>query len=65
MQQDRTTPRALLNRTLITVQVTASELHTLIEALETKAAKAAEDGDQIDFADFLYRRCAELREACR
>jgi hypothetical protein len=62
---DRTTPRALLRRSLISLAVTPSELSLLIEALNAKAVRAAEDPDQIDFADFLFRRVAELREAGR
>lgn len=64
-QIDRFAPRALLIRPAITVEVTPSELHVLIEALETQAARAAENGAQVDFADYLYRRVAELREAAR
>jgi hypothetical protein len=40
-------------------------LTLLIEALNAKAVRAAEVSEQIDFADFLFRRCAELREAVR
>jgi hypothetical protein len=62
---DRTAPRALLQRSLISVKLTPAELSSLIEALNTKAVHAADDPDQIDFADFLFRRVAELREAFR
>ena len=62
---DHTAPRALLRRSLISAQVTQSELSLLIEALNAKAVRAAEDPEQIDFADFLFRRAAELREAGR
>jgi hypothetical protein len=41
------------------------ELSLLIAALETRALRAAEDPDQVDFADFLFRRVAQLREAGR
>jgi hypothetical protein len=62
---DRFAPRALLRRALIVVEITPSELALLVEALEARAAVAAEHPEQIDFADFLFRRVAELREACR
>jgi hypothetical protein len=59
------TPRALLRRSLITVKVTPLELSALIELLETRATVAADHSDQCDFADFLFCRIAELREAGR
>ena len=62
---DRFAPRALLRRPLICIQVTPSELSLLIKALNAKALRAAEDPEQVDFADFLFRRVAELREAFR
>jgi hypothetical protein len=62
---DRLAPRALLRRSLISAQVTPSELSLLIETLTAKALRAAEDPEQVDFADFLFRRVAELREAFR
>jgi hypothetical protein len=62
---DRFAPRALLSRPLITIEVTSSELSMLVEALNTRACRAAEDPEQIDFADYLFRRVAELREAFR
>jgi hypothetical protein len=62
---DRTAPRALLHRSLITVEITPLELSVLIEVLTTRAVRAADDPDQVDFADFLFRRIAELREAFR
>ncbi len=37
----------------------------LLEAPNAKADRAAQDPDQIDFADYLYRRVTELREALR
>jgi hypothetical protein len=62
---DRFAPRALLHRSLISVQVAPSELSLLIEMLTAKALRAAEDPEQVDFADFLFRRVAELRDAFR
>jgi hypothetical protein len=62
---DRFAPRALLVRPSISIAVTQSELYTLIEALESKASHAAEDANQVDFADYAFRRIAELREALR
>ena len=61
---DRTAPRALLVRSLIPIEITASELHRLIRSLEAEALAAADIGLD-DYADFLFRRCAELREAGR
>jgi hypothetical protein len=58
-------PRALLRRSLITVKVTPLELSALIELLETRATVAADHSDQCDFADFLFRRIAQLREVGR
>jgi hypothetical protein len=57
-------PRALLARPLIPVDLTASELHRLIRCLEAEAVAAAEVGMD-DYADFLFRRVAELRETAR
>jgi hypothetical protein len=62
---DRGAPRALLRRSLISVELTSSELSLLIETLNVKGVRAAEDPEQIDFADFLFRRVAELWEAFR
>ena len=62
---DRFTPRALLLRTMVNVDLTSFELSTLIAALETRASEASEKYDQIDFSDYLFRRIAELREAFR
>lgn len=62
---DRFAPRALLQRTMLTVELTSLELSMLIELLETRATIAAHHSEQIDFADFLFRRVAELREAFR
>jgi hypothetical protein len=58
-------PRALLHRLTISIEVTPAELSALIEVLTAKAARAADDPQQIDFADFMFRRVAELREAFR
>jgi len=62
---DRATPRALLYRTMVSVELTSNELSILIEALESRAVQAADRSDQVDFADYLFRRVAELREAFR
>jgi hypothetical protein len=62
---DRSAPRAMLPRPLIAIELTSSELSMLVEALSAKACRAAEDPEQIDFADYLFRRVAELREAFR
>ena len=62
---DRLAPRALLLRTMISIEVTPSELSMLIELLETRATIAANHSEQVDFADFLFRRIAELRDAFR
>jgi hypothetical protein len=62
---DRATPRAQLYRTMVSVELTSNELSILTEALESRAVLAADRGDQIDFADYLFRRVAELREAFR
>jgi hypothetical protein len=61
---DRFAPRALLRRQFITIDVTASELYRLIRALEAEAEEAIASGLD-DYADFLIRRVAELREAGR
>jgi hypothetical protein len=58
-------PRALLVRSSIRVEITPFELSLLIEALQARAIRGAEDPEQIDYADFLFRRVAELREAGR
>jgi hypothetical protein len=58
-------PRALLYRTMFTVEVTSLELSILIELLETRATIAAHHSEQVDFADYLFRRVAELRDAFR
>jgi len=61
---DRFTPRALLVRHTIPIAVTHSELHRLIRSIEAEALDAIADGRD-DYADFLFRRVAELREAGR
>lgn len=61
---DHPAPRALLVRSLISVEITPSELYRLIRSLEDEALVAIEDGRD-DYADFLFRRIAELREAGR
>ena len=50
---DRFARRALLRRELISVPVAPSELSLLIETLTAKALRAAEDPEQVDFADFF------------
>jgi hypothetical protein len=62
---DRTAPRALFRRPLISIKVTPFELSLLIERLQARALVAADDPDMIDFADYLFGRIAELREAGR
>jgi hypothetical protein len=62
---DRSAPTALLLRLMIPVELTSLELSTLIEVLEARAVIAAQSPGMIDFADFLYRRVAELRAAFR
>ena len=57
-------PRALLVRSPIAVELTPSELHRLIRSLEAEALGAVEIGLD-DYADFMFRRIAELREAGR
>jgi hypothetical protein len=57
--------KAVLARRTIAVELTAGELHLLIRTLEQQATRAAHDPEQIDFADWLYCRIAQLREATR
>jgi hydroxymethylglutaryl-CoA reductase len=64
-QSDRFAPRALLLRASITIAVTPGELSLLIAALQSKAERAAEDLDQVDYADYVFQRIAALREAGR
>ena len=58
-------PRALLRRPTITVELTPFELHLLIEQLEARACRAADDFDTIDVADHFFQRIAQLRELVR
>ena len=62
---DAASPRALFRRSRIAVELTSLELSMLIELLEARATIAANHSDQCDFADFLFCRVAELREAGR
>lgn len=64
-EADRSAPRALLHRMMLRVDLTPLELSTLIAALEARALRAADHSDQADFADYLFRRVAELRESFR
>jgi hypothetical protein len=64
MSDSNSCPRALLVRRLIAVEITPAELHRLVLSLETDALTAIDDGRD-DYADYLLRRCAELREAGR
>jgi hypothetical protein len=58
-------PRSVPTRDLITIGVTPHELHRFVRLLEKEAVKAADEADQIAFADFLFQRIAALREAGR
>ncbi len=62
---DTASPRALFRRPRIAVELSAFELAMLIELLETRATIAANHSEQVDFADFLFCRVAELRELGR
>jgi hypothetical protein len=64
MRADDRAPRALLHRTLISIAVTPSEHHRLVRSFEDDAMAVIEEG-QDDFADYLLRRVAELRDAAR
>jgi hypothetical protein len=57
--------RSLPTHSIVTIEVTPRELHRLIRVLEDEAVKAADDVDQLDFADYLFQRVAALREAAR
>jgi hypothetical protein len=61
---DHFPPRALLHRPLIPIELTPSELYRLIRSLEVEALSANDEGKD-DYADYLLRRVAELREAGR
>jgi hypothetical protein len=67
MEIEGSAPKSLPRRRLITVELTAAELHRLIRAIEDEARKAIEsDGEFMGtFADWLLCRAAELREAAR
>jgi hypothetical protein len=58
-------PRALLRRRRIRVGLSPWELHRLIRSLEERAREAADEPDGVDYADYLFRRVAQLREAAR
>jgi hypothetical protein len=60
-------PRALLprHRLKIAVEITAFEHFVLVQALEERALRYAEDPETVDVADHWFERVAALREACR
>ncbi len=58
-------PRAIIARQTIDVALTPFELSLLIEALESRACRAAENPETVDIADHWFVRVAELREAMR
>ena len=62
---DRFAPRALLRQMMILIEVTPTEHSLLIEALERCARQPADDPETIDFAQYLFDRIAQLREAGR
>ena len=57
-------PRALLRRQTITVELTPTELYSLVRVIETDAVEAAGQ-NQTAYADYLLERVAQLREAGR
>jgi hypothetical protein len=59
------TARSWATRTLITVELSPHEVHRLIEVLDDEANRAADNPDQVGYADFLCQRVAALREALR
>jgi hypothetical protein len=63
--RDAFSPRSLLVRQTVTVELSAEELHVLISALQAEAEHAAQHFDQVGYADHIFRRVAELREAAR
>jgi hypothetical protein len=65
MEISHDAPRAVLRRQTITLEITACELHDLIEAINAKAVRAAAFPDQVGYADYLFQRVAQLREAGR
>jgi hypothetical protein len=58
-------PRALLRRSLNSVEVTPAELSLLVEVLNARTVRAVELSEQTDFADLLFCCVVELREAGR
>jgi hypothetical protein len=62
---DPPAPRALLRRFSINVQLSPFELALLIEELEARACRAADNWETVDLAAFWFGRVAELREASR
>jgi hypothetical protein len=58
-------PRALLRRPTITLEITPFEATVLIEALQARALRYADDPETIDVADHWFRRVAQIREASR
>ena len=58
-------PRSLAARTFITVELTQHEVHRLIQVLEAEANRAADNADQVAFADYLFQQAAALRGALR
>jgi hypothetical protein len=64
---DRFAPRALPShqQMTLTITVTPFELSVLIEALEARGRRYAEDIETIDVAQHWFDRVAELREAFR
>jgi hypothetical protein len=59
------TPRALRRRQIVAVEISSYELHVLIEALESRACRAADNPETIDLAGHWFDRATELREAGR
>jgi hypothetical protein len=55
----------LLRRPTIRIELTPFEATVLIEALEMRALRYADDPETIDVADHWFRRVSELREAGR
>jgi hypothetical protein len=47
----------------VTVAVTPFELSVLIETLEARGCRYADDIETVDVAQHWFDRCAELREA--
>ncbi len=57
-------PRSLCRRQMVTGQLTAAELHSVIASLEGDALSAAYAGHDL-LADLAYARAAALREMAR